>query len=116
MKELLLVDDDDANRLTLSTLLEDDGFAVDLAISFADAKQILERPARKYDAVLLDHALGDGYGADLVPLIRRALPGAKIVAMSASLNADAPHPEVDARLPKGLHFPDFLERLLALLG
>lgn len=116
MKELLLVDDDEANRLTLSTLLEDDGFTVDLATSFADATQLLQRPARNYDAVLLDHALGDGYGSDLVPLIRRALPSAKIVAMSASLNADTPDQEVDARLPKGLHFPDFLERLLALLG
>ena len=33
MKQLLLVDDDEANRLTLSTLLEDDGFTVDLAAS-----------------------------------------------------------------------------------
>ncbi len=115
MKELLLVDDDEANRLTLSTLLEDDGFSVDLAVSFADATRILEHPAHTYDAVLLDHALGDGYGSDLVPLIRRSLPRAKIVAMSASAHADAARQEVDAQLPKGLHFPDFLARLLALL-
>ena len=84
MKQLLLVDDDEANRLTLSTLLEDDGFTVDLAASFADATRILERPPRAYDAVLLDHSLGDGFGSDLIPLIRHTLPRTKIVAMSAN--------------------------------
>lgn len=116
MKQLLLVDDDEANRLTLSTLLEDDGFTVDLAVSFADASRILERPERPYDAVLLDHSLGDGYGSDLVPLIRRTLPCTKIVAMSASVGPEGARQKVDAELPKGLHFPDFLERLLALLA
>ena len=116
MNHLLLVDDDESNRLTLSTLLEDDGFVVDCAVSFADATQLLESQARAYDAVLLDHSLGDGYGSDLVPLIRRVLPRAKVIAMSGSAGADRMRQSADAELPKGLHFPDFLCRLQALLG
>ena len=44
MTRVLLVDDDESNRLTLSALLEDDGFSVDLAVSFADATLKLRYP------------------------------------------------------------------------
>lgn len=116
MKRLLLVDDDESNRLTLSALLEDEGFLVDLAASFAEAKQLLEADPPPYGALLLDHSLGDGYGMDLVPLVRRILPSTKIIAMSGSLGADQMRQGADAELPKGMHFPDFLSRLRALLG
>ena len=71
MTRLLLVDDDESNRLTLSTLLEDDGFAVDVAVSFADASRQLQGQPPIYDAVLLDHSLGDGFGSDLIALAVR---------------------------------------------
>ncbi len=116
MNHLLLIDDDESNRLTLSTLLEDDGFKVDVAASVADATRILEGPVASYDAILLDHSLGDGYGTDLIPLIRRVLPNTKVVAMSGSVGADRMRRAADAELPKGLHFPDFLGKLQALLG
>lgn len=116
MSRLLLVDDDDANRLTLSVLLEDEGFAVDVAASFSEATARITDHEFVYSAVLLDHSLGDGYGTDLIPLIRRTLPTTKVVAMSGSLNAERMRAAADANLPKGLHFPDFLGRLRALLG
>lgn len=116
MSHLLLVDDDDSNRLTLSTLLEDDGFTVDVASSFAEAKRLFEGNAPAYDAVLLDHSLGDGYGSDLIPLIRRALPHTKVVAMSGSVASPQLPQTADAELPKGLHFPDFLARLQTVLS
>jgi CheY-like chemotaxis protein len=37
MTRLSLVDDDESNRLTLSALLEDEGFQVDVAASFVEA-------------------------------------------------------------------------------
>jgi two-component system response regulator RegA len=116
MTRLLLVDDDEGNRLTLSALLEDEGFQVDVVASFVEATQLLEAGAPDYAAVLLDHSLGDGYGSDLIPLLRRALPGAKVIAMSGSVGADRMGRSSDAELPKGLHFPDFLSRLQALLS
>ncbi len=116
MTRLLLVDDDEGNRVTLSALLEDEGFQVDIVASFAEATRLLEGGSAEYAAVLLDHSLGDGYGTDLIPLLRRALPGAKVIAMSGSVGADRMRQSSDAELPKGLHFPDFLSRLHALLG
>ena len=116
MTRLLIVDDDDGNRLTLSALLEDEGFEVDVVASFADATSLLEASPPDYGAVLLDHSLGDGYGTDLLPLIRRVLPRVKVVAMSGSVGADNMRRNADAELPKGLHFPVFLSRLRGVLG
>lgn len=116
MTRLLLVDDDEGNRLTLSALLEDEGFHVAVVASFSEARQLLEAAAADYAAVLLDHSLGDGYGTDLIPLIRRALPSAKVIAMSGSMGADRMRKSSDAELPKGMHFPEFLSRLHAILS
>ena len=116
MTRLLLVDDDESNRLTLSALLEDEGYVVGLAGSFAEAGQLLQAKPPPYAALLLDHTLGDGYGSDLVPLIRRVLPRTKIIAMSGSAGSDRMNREADAELPKGMHFPDFLSRLRAIMG
>ncbi len=116
MTRLLLIDDDEANRVTLSALLEDEGFVTDVVCSFADATRLLETADLQYAAVLLDHTLGDGFGTDLIPLIRKALPNAKVVAMSGSVGAHGMRRSSDADLPKGLHFPDFLHRLQAVLG
>lgn len=115
MTRLLLVDDDEGNRVTLSALLEDEGYVVDLAASFSEAMQLLEAGPPLYDAVLLDQSLGDGFGSNLVPVIRRSLPNTKIIAMSGSAAIEQAGSAVDARLPKGLHFPDFSSRLRAIL-
>lgn len=115
MSRLLLVEDDEGNRVTLAALLEDEGFTVDCATSRAEALSILEQAVTPYDAVLLDYALGDGDGSDLIPVIRRLFPGAKVVAMSASVPAELTFGP-DASLPKGAYFPDFLAALRALLG
>jgi two-component system, response regulator RegA len=115
MKRVLLVDDDASNRLTMSVLLEEEDFHVSSAESRADAERILAEPA-DYDLVLLDHSLGDGFGTELIPVIRSRLPKAKIVAMSASTGAEAMMLQADAALPKGMHFPEFLQRLRALIG
>ena len=115
MNRLLLIDDDESNRLTLSALLEDEGFVVDTVSSFADATSLLEQSPPVYCGVLLDHSLGDGYGTDLIPLLRRVLPKAKIIAMSGSVGADSMRQDADVDLPKGMHFPDFLGRLRGVL-
>jgi len=38
----MLIDDDEGNRVTLSALLEDEGYVVDLAASFSEARQVFE--------------------------------------------------------------------------
>jgi DNA-binding NtrC family response regulator len=109
---LLLVEDDASNRLTLSALLEDAGFAVVTANSFTEAARHLQRPGG-YDAVLLDQGLGDGWGSDLVPLVRRTLPQAKLVFVTGG--DTLPRAPADGVFRKGAHFDELLVFLWKLL-
>lgn len=108
-KSILLVDDDESNRIVLSALLEDDGFEVDVAASFAAAMEKITADGVRYAIVLLDQHLGDGLGTDLVRPIRARLPRAKVVLISGSIGDDATDlTQVDAVAPKGVSFPDML--------
>ena len=114
---MLLVDDDEASRLVLAALLEDEGFEVDVAGSFAEAGRKLAAAGARYDLALLDQNLGDGRGAALLEPLRARLPGAKAVLLSgndAEELGGAPPP--DAALSKGLGFPELLAQLRRLLG
>jgi CheY-like chemotaxis protein len=107
---VLLVEDRESSRLTLTALLEDEGFEVDAAVSLAEARQRLET-GRAYVVVLLDKGLGDGDGRALIPLIRAAQPGAKIVLLSGE-----PVPaEVDAIVAKAESFEVLLEQIERML-
>lgn len=115
MIAVLLVDDDESNRITLSALLEDEGFAVDVAASCAEARRRFE--AGRYDLVILDQRLGDGTGSDLLPEVRARLPGARVVAVSGSAgDAPAVRAGFDARLDKGTSFPEVARALHAVLA
>ncbi len=94
---LLLVDDSEGNRLSLGFMLEDEGFVVDTAASFAEGKALIESGG-PYAVVLLDQQLGDGLGQDLVPLVRARHPDAKVAMMSGG-EVDV---VVDAHLVKGM--------------
>ncbi|WP_437278506.1 response regulator [Sorangium sp. So ce375] len=114
---VLLVDDDASSRLVLATLLEDEGFQVEEAASFAEAGQKLAAEGARYDLALLDQNLGDGHGTDLVAVLRARLPRAKAVLISGSGGedlGDAPPP--DAVISKGIGFPDLLDQIRQLLG
>jgi DNA-binding response OmpR family regulator len=115
--KLLLVDDDESNRLTLSVLLEDEGYEVDTAASFTEARAKLLGPAAAYDGVLLDQHLGDGLGLDLLEVVRGNLPGAKAVLISGSIREpEGTSSGADAVLPKATPFPEALAILRRTLG
>lgn len=109
MIRVLLVEDDESNRMTMAALLEDDGLVVEEAASFAEARRRIEAPGAAYDAFLMDSNLGDGYGPDLVPAIRRIFPAARIVSLSGNASEDASW--ADAHAPKGTD-PDHVRELL----
>ncbi|WP_437714031.1 response regulator [Sorangium sp. So ce448] len=114
---VLLVDDDASSRFVLATLLEDEGFQVEEAGSFAEAGRKIAAEGARYDLALLDQNLGDGHGTDLVAVLRARLPRAKAVLISGSGDdalGDGPPP--DAVLSKGIGFPDLLDRIRQLLG
>jgi len=117
MTRLLLVDDDDSNRLTTSVLLEDEGFEVAVACSFDEARQVLATSEPRFDAVLLDHHLGDGLGTALVPLVRARDAATKVILISGSVADDELIAvRFDALVTKGAHFPDVLALLKRTLA
>ncbi len=112
-RSLLLVEDDPSNWLTLSAVLEEAGFAVTVAQSYAQAIQFLEAQPR-YDAVLLDSTLGDGDGRALIPLVRQRMPAAKLVLVSG-LEDPRTRASVDTVFQKGGDVAELLAGLERLL-
>jgi CheY-like chemotaxis protein len=112
-RSVLLVEDDPANWLTLSAVLEEAGFTVAVAESLPQADQLLEGQPR-YDAVLLDWSLGDADARELIPRVRHRVPAAKIVLVSGQGRA-APPVQVDAVFQKGTHVDELLACLERLL-
>jgi DNA-binding NtrC family response regulator len=111
MPKLLLVDDGEANRWTLSALLEDEGFEVDTAGSFSEARALLAAGEPRYDVALLDLHLGDGLGANLVPLLRARHPEAKVVMMSGCIGEEPLSEPVDGCFQKAEDFSALVELL-----
>ncbi|EYF02347.1 response regulator [Chondromyces apiculatus DSM 436] len=113
---MLLVDDDNSSRVALMLLLEEEGFVVETAVSFADAKARIGRGTR-YDLVLLDQQLGDGRGSDLLPLVREHSPGARVVLVSGNAkHATVDVSGFDAVIEKAAGFPEMLAQMVHVLG
>lgn len=108
---LLLVDDNDGVRLAMSAVLEDEGFLVDTASSFAEASGRIAPGAPSYAIVLLDRHLGDRLGTDLVPLLRAVHPSTKVVLLSGTSGEHAEEADVDAAFDKA---GDLDELIMAL--
>lgn len=111
-RSLLLVEDDRSNRLVLSVLLEDAGYRVEVAASFASAREKIADASARYDVILLDRFLGDGDGALLVPLVRALHPEARAVLLSGEIDP----PEIkaagfDAAITKGARMEEVLSIL-----
>jgi len=115
MTRVLLIDDNDANRLTLSALLESEAFDLTEASSLADARRLLATAA-PFDLILLDRQLGDGLGLDLIPVIRAQLPGCKIIVVSGSgRGEDRGAATADGYFRKGEDLDELFERIRSLL-
>jgi DNA-binding response OmpR family regulator len=80
---VLLVDDSEPVRLTLTALLEDAGYAVVEAATLEHARALLSATPG-VDLVLLDLGLPDGRGTELLPDIRGAQPHARVAVLSGS--------------------------------
>jgi CheY-like chemotaxis protein len=78
---VLLVDDDESNRMTLGALLEEEGYQVTEAASLAEGLGRLKEGLR-YQAILLDWNLGDGHGSELLEPCRQHQPQARIIVVS----------------------------------
>lgn len=80
MRSVLIIDDEAAIRLGLRAFLENVGFEVVEAPSLADGRKSLAEI--RYDAVLLDAYLTDGYGVDFINEVRNVDPTVPILMMT----------------------------------
>ena len=70
--KVLVVDDDENIRNTMKTILEDEGYLVDLAASGNEAVQMTQKTA--YNIALLDIRLPDMEGVELLKLMKDNVP------------------------------------------
>ena len=70
--KILVVDDDENIRNSMKTILEDEGYLVDLAATGSEAIQKTKKTA--YNIALLDIRLPDMEGVELLKLIKDTVP------------------------------------------
>ena len=70
--KIIVVDDDENIRNTMKTILEDEGYIVDLAATGSEAIQKTQKTA--YNIALLDIRLPDMEGVELLKLIKDTVP------------------------------------------
>jgi CheY-like chemotaxis protein len=115
MARLLLIDDNEANRFTLSALLESEAFELAEASCLAEAHQLLATAA-PFDLILLDRQLGDGLGLELIPFVRARLPACKIIVVSGDARGeDRAAAAADAYFRKGEDLDELFETIRSLL-
>jgi two-component system response regulator HydG len=69
---IIIVDDDENIRKTMQTILEDEGYVVDLAVTGNEAIEMTQETA--YNIALLDIRLPDMEGVELLKLIKDNVP------------------------------------------
>ncbi len=114
----LVVDDEPSVRESVALVLESAGFAVRRAETAGEALAEAEQGACQ--VILVDFALPDAAGPDLVPRLRAACPQAKVIVITGRLSrADDPAAGewgADAVLCKPFRRRDLLARIQGLLG
>jgi DNA-binding NtrC family response regulator len=107
---ILVVDDDENIRNTMKTILEDEGYIVDLAANGNDAIEKTKKSS--YNIALLDIRLPDMEGMELLKLIKDTVPRTRKIMVTgypsmqnaiAALNKNA-----DAYLVKPIDIENFL--------
>ena len=112
MSRVLLVDDDDAARLTFGALLEEEGFEVVEAASFDDAQALVTNEGEAFAVVILDVRLGQRNGLELVPMVRGRWPQARVLALSGAVVPQG-SVDLDGTLLKGDAFATQLSLIAA---
>ena len=114
---VLLVEDNESDRLLVTKMLERSGLRVDFVECGADA---LARPVHRYDAILMDVELPDMDGLETTRRLRAEGATVPIVALTASVLAGDRERCLDAGctayLPKPIDRPMLLRTLDGLIS
>lgn len=107
-RRVLVVDDNEAIRLTTCALLEDGGYEVIEAATVASGRDAIGGGV--FDAAILDLHLPDGLGTDLIDELRARQPQAAVVLYSGT-SGPGEMKGADLVLVKGLPADELLARL-----
>jgi DNA-binding response OmpR family regulator len=87
-RPILLVEDDEMARQALVEHLELSGFRPVEAGTIAQAKELMETPDARFDAILLDLSLPDGDGRDFCAQMRRDGYATPVIMLTGSSGDD----------------------------
>ena len=82
MARILIIDDEAGIRETLSVLLEEDGYRIDLAANGFDAVEVFKK--NHADLVICDIMMPDKGGLETIIELRKLNPEVKIIAISGA--------------------------------
>jgi DNA-binding NarL/FixJ family response regulator len=88
---VMLVEDDEQLTRLLQRLLEPQGYVTAVAASLSEARDVLRHASQgawPYQVVILDLALPDGDGAELLPELGRLSPVPAVAVVSGNLDSE----------------------------
>lgn len=115
MERMMIVEDHSAFAQALELVLGA-GTEVVLARTLEEGRT-LNSVGEPFDVVVLDLALPDGEGADLIPEIRQRHPRTRVAILSARDDIDevAAQADADVALPKETPLPEIISTLKGLI-
>jgi DNA-binding NtrC family response regulator len=83
---ILVVDDDAGVRDVVRSMLESEGYAVDVACNGREALAALK--ATRFGIMITDLVMPEQEGIETIKIVRRDYPGLKVIAMSGAFGGD----------------------------
>jgi DNA-binding NarL/FixJ family response regulator len=116
MERMMIVEDHSAFAQALDLVLGE-GTEVVLARTLEEGRALI-RDSGPFDVVVLDLALPDGVGTDLLPEIRERHPRTRVAVLSArdDIHEVASKAGADATIPKETPLPEIISSLRRLAG
>jgi DNA-binding NarL/FixJ family response regulator len=111
MERMMIVEDHSAFAQALGLVLGG-GTQISLARTLEEGRALI-RSGEPFDVVVLDLALPDGEGTELIPEIRHHHPRTRVVVLSAreDVGEVASEAGADAAIPKETPLPDIIASL-----
>jgi two-component system, OmpR family, response regulator len=113
----LVVDDDSTLTMLVRRLLEEDGYAVDVAAKAEEGRTLAM--VNEYDAIILDLQLPDGNGIPVLQHLRREGKKTPVVVLTGTKDSEVTIRALDAGaddyITKPVNFGEFKARIRALV-
>ena len=110
---ILIVDDDENIRSTMQTILEDEGYLVDLAATGKEAIEMTQQAI--YNIALLDIRLPDMEGVELLKLMKDNVPKTRKIMVTGYPSLQNAVTAVNKNADAYLIKPVDIEKLLSLI-